>query len=74
MTDTGQGAARSGLLRRLPLIAILAAAAFGAVTLPGVLNFETLAENRDRLIAFRDAHYAATVAAFMAASMRTRGS
>jgi uncharacterized membrane protein YdjX (TVP38/TMEM64 family) len=64
MTDTPP---KSGLIRRLPLIAILIVAAVGAFTLRDVLTFETLAQNRERLIAFRDAHYAATVAAFMAA-------
>ena len=67
MTDMTQTAAKSGLARRLPLIAILAVAAVGAFTLRDVLSFETLAENRERLIAFRDANYAATVAVFIAA-------
>jgi uncharacterized membrane protein YdjX (TVP38/TMEM64 family) len=58
---------KSGLARRLPLIAILAVAAVGAFTLRDVLTFETLAENRERLIAVRDAHYALTVAVFIAA-------
>jgi uncharacterized membrane protein YdjX (TVP38/TMEM64 family) len=66
MTDT-QDDAKSGLARRLPLIAILAVAAIGAFTLGDLLSFETLAENRERLIAFRDANYAATVAIFVAA-------
>jgi uncharacterized membrane protein YdjX (TVP38/TMEM64 family) len=64
MTDTP---AKSGLARRLPLIAILVVAAVGAFTLRDVISFETLAQNRERLIVFRDAHYAATVAAFIAA-------
>jgi uncharacterized membrane protein YdjX (TVP38/TMEM64 family) len=67
MTDMTEMPAKSGLARRLPLIAILIVAAVGAFTLRDVLTFETLAENRERLIAFRDAHYAATVAGFIAA-------
>jgi uncharacterized membrane protein YdjX (TVP38/TMEM64 family) len=67
MTDLTERPQKSGLARRLPLIAILAVAAVGAFTLRDVLTFETLAENRERLIAFRDAHYAATVAGFVAA-------
>jgi uncharacterized membrane protein YdjX (TVP38/TMEM64 family) len=66
MTEMTQPAAKSGLARRLPLIAILAVAAVGAFTLRDVLSFETLAENRERLISFRDANYAATVAVFIA--------
>ena len=67
MTDMTQTPPKSGLARRLPLLAILAVAAIGAFTLRDVLSFETLAANRERLIAFRDAHYALTVAAFVGA-------
>lgn len=67
MTDLTERPQKSGLARRLPLVAILAVAALGAFTLRDVLTFETLAENRERLIAFRDAHYAATVAGFVTA-------
>jgi uncharacterized membrane protein YdjX (TVP38/TMEM64 family) len=66
MTGMTHDDAKSGIARRLPLLAILAVAAVGAVTLGDVLSFETLAENRERLIAFRDANYVATVAAFVA--------
>ena len=67
MTDMTEPSKQSGLARRLPLLAILAVAAVGAFTLGDLLSFETLAENRERLIAFRDANYAATVAVFIAA-------
>ncbi len=67
MTDMTEPRPQSGLARRLPLLAILAVAAVGAFTLGDLLSFETLAENRERLIAFRDANYAATVAVFVAA-------
>jgi uncharacterized membrane protein YdjX (TVP38/TMEM64 family) len=58
---------RGGLARRLPLVVILAAAAIGAFALRDQLSFEALAENRERLLALRDAHYLATALAFMAA-------
>ena len=65
MTETPDAA--GGLARRLPLIAILAVAAVGAFTLRDYLGFQTLADNREALIAFRDANYPLTVLAFMAA-------
>jgi uncharacterized membrane protein YdjX (TVP38/TMEM64 family) len=52
-------------LRRLPLIVIIAGAITGAVLLRDVLTWEALAANREALIAFRDANYAATLAVFM---------
>ncbi len=70
MSDTtkdGTGRERSALTRKLPLIAIAIVAAIGAFTLSDYLSFETLAQNRETLIAFRDANYVATVAAFIAA-------
>lgn len=67
MTDPGRAKSKSGWLRHLPLAAILAVAAAGAFTLRDYLSFETLRDNREALLAFRDAHYLATVAVFMAA-------
>ncbi|MEL7026423.1 MAG: VTT domain-containing protein [Pseudomonadota bacterium] len=68
MTDTGsQSPEKSALLKRLPLLVILAVAVIGAFTLRDYLLFEALAENREALIAFRDANYLLTVAAFIAA-------
>ncbi len=58
---------QSPILRRLPLIAIVVVAAVGAFTLRDYLSFETLAENREALLAFRDANYLMTVLAFIAA-------
>ncbi|MBP9184441.1 MAG: TVP38/TMEM64 family protein [Fuscovulum sp.] len=52
---------------KLPILFILAAAVAGAVLLRDHLSFEALAANRDRLLAFRDAHYGAAVVAFVAA-------
>ncbi|WOI56548.1 TVP38/TMEM64 family protein [Palleronia sp. LCG004] len=54
-------------LRRLPIVVIALAAIVGAFTLRDYLSFETLADNRERLLAFRDEHYLATVALFMLA-------
>jgi uncharacterized membrane protein YdjX (TVP38/TMEM64 family) len=69
MTQTGApvGGPRGGLLRRLPLVAVILAAIAGAVLLRDQLTFEALAANREALIAFRDANYALTVVAFIAA-------
>lgn len=58
---------RNRWARRLPMLAILAAALAGAVLLRDQASFETLAANREALLAFRDAHYLATVLGFMAA-------
>lgn len=64
----GPGApGRAGLLRLLPLAGLAAAAVLGMLLFGDRLSFETLAENRARLIAFRDAHYATTVVLFVAA-------
>ena len=58
---------KSDFARRLPLIAILVVAAVGAFTLRDYLSFQALAENREALIAFRDANYVLTVLAFILA-------
>lgn len=58
---------RHGLSRHLPLIAILTVAALGIFTLRDYLSFDTLAANREALIAFRDSHYLAMVGAFVIA-------
>ncbi|MDG1117223.1 MAG: TVP38/TMEM64 family protein [Flavimaricola sp.] len=55
------------MLRRLPLIAILVVALIGAFLLRDVLTFETLREQRETLLAFRDANYLLTVAVFILA-------
>ncbi|MEM9344030.1 MAG: TVP38/TMEM64 family protein [Pseudomonadota bacterium] len=57
---------KSGLAKRLPLIAILVVAVIGAFTLKDYLSFQTLADNREALIAFRDQNYLLTVLAFIA--------
>lgn len=51
---------------KLPLIAIVVVALVGAFTLRDYLSFEALRDNREALLAFRDANYIGTVAVFMA--------
>lgn len=65
MSDATQPPVREGIVRRLPLIAILTVAVIGAFTLRDYLSFEALAENREALIAFRDANYILSVLAFI---------
>lgn len=55
------------VLRKLPILILLAAAVIGAFTLRDHLSFTGLAENRERLLAFRDAHYLWAVLGFIAA-------
>lgn len=67
MSDTANETPNGGgWARRLPLIVIVAAAVIGAFTLRDYLTFETLAANREALIAFRDNNYLLTVLGFMA--------
>lgn len=61
MTETTQ----NGLVRRLPLIAILIVAILGAFTLRDYLGYESLRDNREALIAFRDANYVVAVLVFI---------
>lgn len=62
MTETGQ---KRGLGRLLPIAVILAVAGIGAVTLGDYLSFEALRDNREVLLAFRDANYVPAALAFM---------
>ncbi|MEM9247254.1 MAG: TVP38/TMEM64 family protein [Pseudomonadota bacterium] len=66
-TDLSTRQTKSGMLRYLPLAVIGLAAVAGAVLLKDHLTFAALAENREALIAFRDANYLLTVLAFIAA-------
>lgn len=65
--EGGQGGPGRPLLRRLPLIAVAAVALAGAVLLRDTLSFETLRDNREALLAFRDANFALTAALFLLA-------
>lgn len=58
---------KSGPARYLPLALILAAAVAGAFFLRDYLSFQTLSDNREALIAFRDANYLVTVLTFIGA-------
>lgn len=71
MTDTSPTAANekqaNAFVRRLPLIIIAIVAVLGAVFLKDYLTFDALSENRETLLAFRDANYLLTVLAFISA-------
>ncbi len=64
--DTVGKPPKRGFLRHLPLLLILVVAVLGALTLSDYLNFETLRDNRETLLAFRDQHYLALVVVFVA--------
>jgi hypothetical protein len=66
MSDTSQPSP-NGLARKLPLIVVGVVALIGAFTLKDYLTFQTLADNREALLAFRDANFALTVLAFVTA-------
>lgn len=65
MTDLPDMPKRS-LVRYVPITVILAVALIGAFTLRDYLGFEALRDNREALLAFRDANYLATVLVFIA--------
>lgn len=56
---------KRGLARHLPLIAVVAVALIGAVTLKDYLSFDTLRDNREALMVFRDQNYLGLVALFV---------
>ncbi len=69
MTNTNNATnapGKSALQKRLPIIIVAVAALLGAVFLRDYLSFSALQENREALIAFRDANYLVAVLAFMA--------
>lgn len=57
---------KAGVLRHLPLIAIVLGAIIGAFTLGDYLSFDTLRDNREALLAFRDQNYLGLVLVFVA--------
>ena len=61
-----RGGSRGGLARRLPLLLIAAVALVGALSFGDLLSFDTLRDNREALIEFRDANYLLTVLVFVA--------
>lgn len=58
---------KSGLTRHLPLITIAIVAAIGAYTLRDVISFDTLRDNREWLLNFRDGNYLVMAGLFVAA-------
>ena len=74
MTDQAQNAParpmkgldKPSITRHLPLIVILTVAAIGAFLLRDTLSFDTLRDNREALLAFRDANYLGLAAIFIA--------
>jgi uncharacterized membrane protein YdjX (TVP38/TMEM64 family) len=52
--------------RKLPILIVLGVAIIGAITLRDQLSFAALADNREHLLAFRDAHYLWAMLGFMA--------
>ena len=57
---------KPGLMRHAPLAAILTAAVIGYFTLGDYLSFETLRDNREALLTFRDSHFLSLVVVFIA--------
>lgn len=57
---------RPAILRHAPLALILIAAVAGYFTLGDYLTFDTLRDNREALLGFRDANYPAMIAVFIA--------
>lgn len=66
MTDMTD-APKSSPFRLIPLLLILAAFVYGVIYLRDDFTFQALADNREALIAFRDANYVLTVGAFVLA-------
>ncbi|MEE9428508.1 MAG: TVP38/TMEM64 family protein [Paracoccaceae bacterium] len=67
MTDLPKAAQKNTLARYIPMIAIALVATIGFFTLRDYISFDALRDNREALIAFRDANYLTTVLAFMGA-------
>ena len=65
MTDISQPAQKSAFVRAIPVLAILVVATIGFFTLRDYISFEALRDNREALIAFRDANYLGTALIFM---------
>ncbi|MGI3211010.1 TVP38/TMEM64 family protein [Roseovarius tibetensis] len=57
---------RRGWTRHVPLAVILIVAVIGYFTLRDHITFDTLRDNREALLAFRDTNYAAMILAFIA--------
>jgi uncharacterized membrane protein YdjX (TVP38/TMEM64 family) len=58
---------KNAFVKNLPLLAIFTIAAVGAYALRDTLSFQTLADNRETLLAFRDNNFVLTALAFIGA-------
>lgn len=67
MIDNTPAPPTNPILKRLPLIVIATVAVLGAIFLRDYLTFQTLSDNREALINFRDNNYLLTVLVFIAA-------
>ncbi len=64
--DSTQTAPRRGFAKHIPLLAIAVIAVLGAVSFGDFLTFETLRENRELLLGFRDQNYVLLALLFVA--------
>ncbi|QXT39607.1 TVP38/TMEM64 family protein [Gymnodinialimonas ceratoperidinii] len=67
MANSAELQSKSGVARYLPIVAIVIGAGIGWFLFRDYLSFQALADNREALIAFRDANYALTVGLFILA-------
>jgi len=65
MSGMPQTPDKTALQKRLPIMMVAVAALLGAFFLRDYLSFQALQENREALIAFRDANYVVAVLAFI---------
>ncbi|SFR59470.1 Uncharacterized membrane protein YdjX, TVP38/TMEM64 family, SNARE-associated domain [Litoreibacter janthinus] len=66
MADMMTNPEKSAFQKKLPILLIVAVALIGAFTLRDYLSFDALRDNREALIAFRDANYLVAVLGFIA--------
>ena len=66
MTELAEIPQKNTVARMLPILGIAIVALVGFFTLRDYFSFESLRDNREALIVFRDANYLATVLAFIA--------
>ncbi len=64
--ENKQAKTSPSLMRHLPLALVAVGALVGALTLGDLLSFDTLRDNREALLAFRDQNYFGLVLAFLA--------
>ena len=65
-TGPDQKSGNKSILRHAPLAIIVIVAIIGSFTLKDYITFDTLRQNREALLAFRDANYIGLVATFLA--------